>query len=491
MKKKNVVFSVLLASAFVLLACGAKEEKTVVSQEEKQEQEAILFLTKDYYGQPEVADMLSEQFFEKTGKEMKVSHVPNNNWEEKITASFVSGSMPDISRLPADIYPFVKQEFLIPLDVYIAENPEIKAILDANPEVIKPYQFFGETYAMSITNQKYMSLWVRTDWLEQLGIGMPSNMEELREMLVLIKDSDLDGNGKNDTIPLTLSAILKDQDMFAASFGTRNEVYMEGDKAIVPFTTEAYKEYMDYMKSLYGEKLIDLEMPTNTSYGAVRTKFINSEAGSIIMWDDIYDTLKTGLVKGGKESAGVDYIPPFETAAGVFGLSYYEADSPIGITTKCENPKEVFDTFFKWFLTDEDAIISTSRGVEGYHFDVVDGTCVPNMDNNGVTFRGQSFPPIDLNFEYPFKFDEITGEEYDNIVEIGDFGKTYKDKATTNAPLREFSSYYNIKTDLTAKVTELYHNYILGNISYEDYINGFNQYAKEIGLDAIIAEINQ
>ena len=491
MRKRRLCASVLAVSMLVLTACGGaksgttggeagKETTAEVKGQTQETVEAITFLTKDYYIMPEMADKLSEQFKEKTGKELKISHVPNNNWEEKITATFVSGSMPDIARLPADIYPFVKQDFLVPLDEYIEANPEVKAVLEANPEVIKPYQFFGKTYGMSITNQKYMAMWVRTDWLDKLGITMPVNMEELENMLVLFRDNDLDGNGKKDTIPLTLSAVLKDQDMFAASFGTRNEVFMKDGKAVVPFVTEDYKNYMDYMKHLYTEKLIDLEMPTNTSYGAVRTKFINSEAGSIIMWDDIYDTLKLGLEKGGMTDASLEYIIPYKTDHGAFGMSYYEADS-----------KTVFDSFFTWFLTDPDAIISTSRGVEGYSFDVVDGVCIPNMDNNGVGFRGQSFPPVNTAFEYPFTFDDITAKEYESITSLADLGKNLGDLVVTEMPEKEFSSYYNIKGDLTAKVTELYHNYVLGNIEYEEYLNSFNKYASEIGLEEIIAEMNK
>lgn len=506
MRKRRLWAAALTVSMLALTACGGKSENTdgqatvaggttaggtTAVEEEEGTAEPITFLTKDYYIMPEMADMLSEQFKEKTGAELKISHVPNNNWEEKITATFVSGSMPDIARLPADIYPFVKQDFLVPLDEYIEGNPGVKAVLEANPEVLKPYQFFGKTYGMSISNQKYMAMWVRTDWLDQLGITMPANMEELENMLVLFRDSDLDGNGKQDTIPLTLSAVLKDQDMFAASFGTRNEVFMKDGKAVIPFVTEDYKKYLDYMKHLYAENLIDLEMPTNTSYGAVRTKFINSEAGAIIMWDDIYDTLKLGLEKGGMTDASLEYINPYKTDSGVFGMSYYEADSPIGITSQCKDPKRAFDTFFTWFLTDPDAIISTSRGVEGYSFDIVEGVCVPNMDNNGVGFRGQSFPPVNTAFEYPFTFDDITAKEYESITTLAEQGKSFGSSVVTEIPSKEFSSYYNIKGDLTAKATELYHNYVLGNITYDEYLNNFNKYSAEIGLEEIVAEINK
>ena len=113
------------------------------------------------------------------------------------------------------------------------------------------------------------------------------------------------------------------------------------------------------------------------------------------------------------------------------------------------------------------------------------------MDNNGVGFRGQSFPPVNTAFEYPFTFDDITAKEYESITSLADLGKNLGDLVVTEMPEKEFSSYYNIKGDLTAKVTELYHNYVLGNIEYEEYLNSFNKYASEIGLEEIIAEMNK
>ncbi|MBD2863771.1 extracellular solute-binding protein [Paenibacillus oceani] len=495
MKKMKTMIACVLAGSMVLTACSSGSKNTAdksaaESEAGKKKLASITFLSKDYYNTPEVAQMLSEQFKSKTGVGLDIKHVPSNNWEDKVTATFVSGDMPDLARLPSNPYPLVKQDFLVPLDDYINANPRVKAILDANPNVVEPFKYFGKTYALSVNNQKFMNLWLRTDWLQKLGVGQPKTMDELINILTLFRDHDLDQNGKKDTIPLTLSAVLKDQEMFADYFGTRNQIYMKDGKAVVPFLTPNYKEYMDFMSKLYKDRLIDLEMPTNTSYGAVRTKFINGQAGAIIMWDDIYDTLKEGLDKNFK-GADVEYLQPFKGDKGVFGLSYFEADSPIGITSASKQPKETFDTFFTWLLTDMEAIIATSRGIKGYHYDLVEGKLVPNSANGGVGFRGQSFPPLDRNFKYPFAFDEETQREYENIVEIAKLGDTFMDHVVTDTPSSEFSRYSNIASDLKAKTTDLFHNYVMGKIDYDGYVASFNSYAKEVDLNAVVHEINK
>lgn len=492
MKKVKPALAILITCTTVLAACSnnSPSDTPAKGAAEGEKLSSISFLTKDYYTNPDVAQMLSTQFMSKTGIDLKIKHIPQNNWEDKVTASFVSGDKPDLARLPANPYPLVKQDFLVPLDDYINGNAKVKAVLDANPNVLTPFKYLGKTYGISVTNQKYMNLWLRTDWLDKLGVKQPKTMDELVQILTQFRENDLDSNGKKDTIPLTLSAVLKDQDMFAAYFNTRNQIYMKDGKAVVPFLTPEYKEYLDFMKKLYSEQLIDLEMPTNTSYGAVRTKFMNGKAGAIIMWDDIYDTLKEGIDKNFK-GADVAFVKPFEGAKGVFGLSYYEADSPIGITRASKHPKETFDAFFTWLLTDPEAIVSTSRGIEGYHYKIDNGALVANVDNGGVGFRGQSFPPLNRDFKYPFTFDQETQGEYDAIIEIAKLGETYKDKVVTDAPSSSFTLYSNVSNDIKSKVTDLFHNYVMGKIDYDGYVSKFTSYAKEINLQAVVDEINK
>lgn len=446
--------------------------------------DSISFMSKDYSADPGYVDPFKTLFKEDTGVELDVIAIPGNGWEDKVTASFMSGEMPDVARLPADLYPFVKQELLLPLDEYIEGNPAIKAIIEKNPGAVEPFKFFGETYGITVSNAKYMNIWVRQDWLDKLEMEMPTNLDEFIEMLRAFRDSDLDGNGKNDTIPLSMPATLQPMDMFAALFGTRNEVYMKDGKAVVPFRTEEYKEFMEFMKTLYDEGLIDKEIPTNTSYGTIREKFNTGVAGAIVMWDDFVD----GLEKGGIDGE-VAYMPAFknEDGTGALGLSYFAADSPIGITTACENPKEVFDTFFGWFFGSENGVISSSVGVEGYNFDLKDGLVVPNQDNGGVGFKGQCFPPVDRDFEYPFQFDEILQSKYDRIAGIAEIGADMSDLVDTTFVSGDNVAYSNIRGELEAKMQELFHGYLVGNMDYEGYLAAFETYAAEIDLDNAVA----
>lgn len=501
-KKLKALIAATLTAATLLTACGspasssatvpgAASSGTAASTADAAPTiDSITLMSKDFYSDPDFTEPFTTLFKKDTGVDLEVIAIPTNGWEDKVTASFMSGELPDIARLPADLYPFVKQDFLLPLDEYIAGNPVIQQILADNPGAIEPMQFFGETYGISVSNAKYMTIWLRQDWLDKLEIKMPTNVDEFIEMLRAFRDNDLDGNGKKDTIPLTMPATLQPMDMFAAFFGTHNEVYMKDGKAVVPYRTEEYKKFMEFMKTLYDEGLIDKEIPTNTAYSTIREKFNTGVAGAAVMWDDSSNSFINGLAASGIEGK-IAFMPAFknEDGTGAMGLSYFAADSPLCLTTACENPKEVFDTYFEWYFTSQNGIISSSVGVEGYNFDIVDGIVVPNLDHKGIGFKGQSFPPVDMDFEYPFQFDETYQFKYDCISEIATIGAGMSDLVDTQFAPSGSSDFSNIKSDLEAKMQELFHGYLVGNTNYEGYLSAFESYAAEIDLDNIATAI--
>jgi len=507
MKKQSKIQSLTalsMSAALFLTACGgsaasSEPQSTAVSSEAVSSEaaeaagptiEKISFMSKDYYTDQNYNEHFTKMFKEDTGVDLEIVAIPSNGWEDKVTATFMSGELTDLARLPTDLYPFVKQEMLLPLDEYIENNPTIKQIIEDNPGSIEPFQYFGETYGISISNAKYMTIWIRQDWLDKLDMSMPTNQDEFIEMLRAFRDSDLDGNGKNDTIPLTMPATLQPMDMFAAFFGTRNEVYMKDGKAVIPYRTEEYKAFMEFMKTLYDEGLIDKEIPTNTAYSGIREKFNTGVAGAAVMWDDSSSSFINGLANSGIEGE-IAYLPAFknEDGTGAMGLAYFASDSPIGLTTACENPQEVFDTFFNWLLASDHGIVSSSVGIEGYSFDLTDGKVVANADNNGIGFKGQSFPPVDRDYVYPFEFDDVYQRKYDYICELAEIGSGMSELVDTQFPASGNTDFANIKGELEAKMQELFHGYLVGNTDYEGYLAAFESYAAEIGLDAAVDAI--
>ena len=45
--------------------------------------------------------------------------------------------------------------------------------------------------------------WINVEWLNKLGLKMPTTTEELKQVLIAFKTKDPNGNGKADEIPMS------------------------------------------------------------------------------------------------------------------------------------------------------------------------------------------------------------------------------------------------------------------------------------------------
>lgn len=54
--------------------------------------------------------------------------------------------------------------------------------------------------------ERSMYIWIRTDWLEKLGLQPPKTMEDVLTISAAFVEKEPDGNGKKDTFGLGISA---------------------------------------------------------------------------------------------------------------------------------------------------------------------------------------------------------------------------------------------------------------------------------------------
>jgi len=79
---------------------------------------------------------------------------------------------------------------------------------ESHPDIWANGKIDGQQMILPFLQTAYQNdpvLWIRTDWMDKLGLQPPKTMSELVSMMETIKNSDPDGNGKNDTIPLALA----------------------------------------------------------------------------------------------------------------------------------------------------------------------------------------------------------------------------------------------------------------------------------------------
>lgn len=132
------------------------------------------------------------------------------------------------------------------------------------------------SYASDITDWHKSFLSINAEWLEQLDMEVPTNADELYEVLVAFRDNDMNGNGDTtDEIPLTFQTDSWKSDLSLmmqmwgiAGDGTHviNAGKMLKDGEVVStYDTENFRNYLEYMHKLYAEDLLDKEGFTQTS----------------------------------------------------------------------------------------------------------------------------------------------------------------------------------------------------------------------------------
>lgn len=221
---------------------------------------------------------------ERTGMVFNWIKVNSEGATEKLAMMLTSDELPDIiwNGLSKEmLVQYIDQDIFLPVEDLI-ENymPNLKKILDENPaykaSLIAPdghiygFPYIEEMDGLVLTPGPML---IYKPWLDQLGLEMPTTIDEFHEVLRAFKAAgDLNGNGIDDEIPY---ALCFDSD---ETFGSCNTFHMltgcfgQADTArgaqddhlspidgVVTYTAidEAYRETCKFFHELWTEGLLD------------------------------------------------------------------------------------------------------------------------------------------------------------------------------------------------------------------------------------------
>ncbi len=97
---------------------------------------------------------------------------------------------------------------------------------------------------------------IRQDWLDNLGLEVPTTIDEWHEMLIAFKNMDPNGNGLQDEIPFDGSNGLGN---FAAAFGfVLDDFFIDPDTGAVDYGyhSQRYRSFLETMNQWYSEGLL-------------------------------------------------------------------------------------------------------------------------------------------------------------------------------------------------------------------------------------------
>lgn len=336
-----------------------------------------------------------------TNIDFKLTLVPNQDAAEKLNLLLVSGEYPDVIMGPTlsaqDLEKYgVQEHILTPINDLIDQYcPNIKQRLEENPSWKKDMTSSdGNIYGIPSVDSggvghvncatKY---WINQEWLNNLGLAMPTTTEEFKNVLMAFKNNDPNGNGIADEIPLSgaINSWNSDPYLFllnAFGYFTTDYYYLKDDKINSVLDQDYMKEGLRYMNDLYTNGLIDPAAFTQ-DYAQLNAIGNNPDieilgaagAGHVGMLFDINNVErynKYAMMLPLKGPGGYQALP-YQKSISVSGSNFT-------ITDKCKNP-EIAIQIADLFSTDEWAI-KGQIGVQGVEWDVADAGTL-GMD--GVT----------------------------------------------------------------------------------------------------------
>lgn len=295
-----------------------------------------------------------------------------------------SGTYPDVlfgTNMwdPAEISSYAKQGCLLPLEDLIKEYaPNLTAVLDEydlwDTLMIDGHIYDIPTVYLPSTNGNQY-FYINERWLENVGMEMPTNPDELYAVLKAFKEQDANGNGDpDDEIPFSCNTSVKLSMIFPwffDQFVLSNWIAFDenGDTYLCAYS-ETYKEFLEFWTKCYEEGLMEIDCFTQDEEAMIA-------AGQA---EEIYGSyLGFSANDACPAECELDYtiVPSFTESGYPVATSLYRGCLVIGDT--CENAERVISWVDQFYS--EEGALACYLGIEGYDYEVVDGKYVALLDS--------------------------------------------------------------------------------------------------------------
>lgn len=329
----------------------------------------------------------------------------NTGKTEALNLMLATGNIPDIvgsSRLKDFVNQFGPEGAFVPLNDLIDEHaPNLKAYFESRPEIQAAISAAdGNMYYIPyLPDGKYgRAYFIRYDWIENLGLEVPQNVEELEKVLIAFRDQDPNGNGLKDEVPYfarqwpELIRLVTLWGGRSSGSDTYHDFYVDNGELKHPYAGEGYREGIKNLARWYKDGLIDAEVFTR---GSSAREFLLSEnlGGMTHDWfasTSGYNTSLKGKVDGFAFKA---FAPP----ASISGVRMEEHRripiKPDGwaIGGTNEHTVETIKYFDFWFT--EEGRRLANFGVEGQQYTMVDGKpqFTEEFLTNGIPVNNQLY----------------------------------------------------------------------------------------------------
>lgn len=417
-------------------------------------------------------DEVVKKYKELTGIDLVITTIDHNSYNDQLALAFASGDVPDVVILSSDFYAaYASQGALADLTEYW-EKSEAKNSGRFRTEYMDSLYIDDTLYGFAAQRGNGCLTYIRQDWLDNLGLSVPTTYEEYLNVVREFTVGDPDGNGINDTYGVTAPGLIGAgspyisylpefwQDSFPGLYENEDGVWVDG------FSEQATVDALQRLKDAYDEGIIDIEVTTNKT-SSCRDKFYAGNVGTFTYWAGKWSKTLEENLQAINPDAKLVAIPPIAELG-----AYPERQTPaIAITKNCKNPAGVFKYLFDYMVDGGEGQMLFTYGVEGVHYEVKDGvyTQLPNLENPSTTFACVYIDPL-LSLSEWVEEDPFAGSRDAAIVESNELFVENSEIAPMVVSNDVIANYASSISDICNVIVA---DVVTGNLSPEEGIESY------------------
>jgi putative aldouronate transport system substrate-binding protein len=445
---------------------------------------------------------LAKELEKKTGIKVEYIHPAQGQENEQFNLLLAAGDLPDMIEwnwysFPGGPEKAISDNYILKLnDVINKSAPNLKKYLDENKEVNKMVKTdTGSYYVFPFVRGDDLLMVssgpiVRKDWLDELGLPVPSTIDEWYTTLKAFKEK------KNATAPLSFEGYHLGNGGFMGAFGVKNGLYVENGKVKYGQMEPGYKDFVTTFRKWYAEGLLDKNI-ANIDSKILDSNVLDGKTGGTLGFAGSSLGKWTNSMAEKNPSfklVGAPYPTLIKGETPKFGQRdlAYSLTGCVAITATSKN----VDVAAKWldYGYGEEGHMLYNFGIEGLSYQK-DSTGYPKYTD--LIMKNPDKLPISNamsryirgSYNGPFVQDKRYIEQYMVLPEqkdaLNNWAKTDSAKYTlsriTLTP-EESSEAASINNEINTYVNEMYLKFIMGAEPIENF-DKYTAQLKKLGID--------
>ncbi|NHN32641.1 extracellular solute-binding protein [Paenibacillus agricola] len=374
-------------------------------------------------GQPDLNNnfwtkYINDNFGKQFNATVNFVSVPRAQEVDKLNILMAAGQAPDISYTynQGVVYNYVQQGGLAELDSVLKQDGSTltKYLGD---DVLKYGKFNGKQY--SVPGKRTVlagnNTFIRKDWLDKLGLPVPTTPEQFYNTMVAFKEKN--PGSVSGVIPYGYSLspsgpglsyipeAFKPSNLTEEQFATLQPQPIWSTNWNLP----GFDKAVQYMNKMYNTGLISPNFATDKDGKLLDADISNGKVGAFqTNWDGPYRTAPGTYTNLTKNVPGAQLIPidPWQNDAGKHPKNVYSPNGMYIIIPKSSKNVDLAIQYLNW-MADPKVTLFLQNGQEGVDYNMVNG--VPKQ--TGTTNTGDKMMTVANNLDYDI---------LSNGIELGD-----------------------------------------------------------------------